>query len=170
MTNNKTLIEFISESNRVENMLLESQGEITPEIEEILNCITKLPEKVESYSFVQDRLESSAELYKTIAKRYLDASKVLLSAKERLDERLKNIILDNNLPALSGNTVSFSIRKNPPSLIIENEDLIPLKYKNPQIIQNINKPMLKDSLLSGESVLGASIKQSKSLKKTIKKD
>lgn len=55
---------------------------------------------------------------------------------------------------------SLKIVKNPPKLIINDDELIPKRYKKEVITTTTNKNWIKSDISSGEEVPGAELKQS----------
>ena len=54
----------------------------------------------------------------------------------------------------------LSIRKNPPRVVIDSEDMIEWEYKRSRTFVEIDKQMIKDALRAGRSVPGAHMEQS----------
>lgn len=58
---------------------------------------------------------------------------------------------------------NISIRKNPVSLVINNENLIPEDYYEEEVVKNINKEVIKDLLKQGREIPGCELQQGTSL-------
>ena len=59
--------------------------------------------------------------------------------------------------------LSIKVRDNPPSVIVEDESLVPFDYKNEKVIITINKTKIKAAFKSGEVIEGTNIVNSQRL-------
>lgn len=165
--NNKSLVQIANEVTQLEVMLIESEGAITPEIEEALSVKEiELPEKVDNYSFVQARLDMAVAMYKEQAKKYAQAAKYLENAQERLEERLKFGMTTLGVSELNGNTVRYTLKPTAGSLVIDDEEAIPLAFKTEVSVTTIDKATLKTALKT-EQIPGAHIEPGLTLRKFV---
>lgn len=78
-------------------------------------------------------------------------------AREKLIENLKGFLTYamkvRKLEKLETDTFTVSFKKNPPSVVIDNESLIPENFF--RIKKEVDKASIKDVLKAGQSVLGA---------------
>lgn len=58
---------------------------------------------------------------------------------------------------------NISIRKNPVSLVINDETLIPENYYEEEVVKNLNKEVIKDLLKQGKEIPGCELRQGTSL-------
>lgn len=167
----KSLLTLVNESNQIKNLLLESGGEITPEIEQALSVNEKsLAGKVDSYKFVIDDLDSFSELLKSKENEIKKARQSIESAVVRLKSNIKNTMIMNEINEVTGNDYVFKLKNAQPSLIITDENLIAKKYKYEVISTEIKKDELKQDLKNGlADSYGCELKENKSLSITINK-
>lgn len=161
----KSLIAIVNEVNNLERALIESEGAITPEIESMLAIKDlQLPEKVDSYQFIMNRLELVESGYKMQADLFLRASKTLGNAKESMKERLKLAMQEMGVDELYGNDFRFMKLKTTGTLHINDEDSIPIDYKSARIVTDIDKKSIKKDLENGKVVPGAALEPGHSLR------
>ena len=72
---------------------------------------------------------------------------------------LKDNLIETGVHRVHGNEFNVMIFKSPPSLQIENEDLIPSEYKSEKTTFVIDKKQLKEDLMNGKEVASSSLKQ-----------
>lgn len=127
---------------------------------------------------VEDNIESKSESIAKLIKGIDGDIAALKEEEKRLSKRRKTLenkqnniksYLENQLKAMDIDKVktplfTISIQKNPPSVHILNEELIPDKYKKTQTTISIVKKDLLEDLKLGEIIDGAEIKQEKSLR------
>jgi len=164
---NKSLIAIANDVTRLEVMLIESNGELTPAIEEMLSVKeTNLPEKVDGYANILDRLNQLEAYYKRQASVYTQAANTLANAQHGLKERLKIAMQTMEVSELEGFTTRFKLSTTAGSLVIEDPEMIPLKYKSEVVETVIDKAALKADLEKSE-VPGAKIEPGYSLRKFV---
>lgn len=164
MSESKSLLAIANEVNSLETMLLESQGEITEEIEKFLSVKeTHLPDKVDSYYFIMEGMKSKEALYKAQADKYASAAKSFRNAQETLKERLKLAMAEMSLDEIKGHAWRFKLSASKPSLVVENEAEIPKEYFVQTIITSLEKDRLLEDLKIGQ-VPGAKLEPSLSLR------
>lgn len=166
-TKNDTLHSLLALSNEVGLKLLESGGEITPDIESHLQITEQqLPQKVDSYSFVLDRLDADAAFFQMLAEEYKEKAKHLKDAHQRLKDRLKDLMLHHGVMELKGERHKFKLSPSRSAIEIENEALVPREFKIQVVTEKVNKEALREKLEKGESVPGVELRPTFSLRKT----
>ena len=132
----------------------------------------EIPAEMIETALIEDKAENIAKLIKTLeadVSGFKAEEKRLADRRKSLENRvtgLKNYI-DNSMKVtgknkFKGQLFSFSIQKNPPSLNVEDEKLIPEEYWIEQA-PVLDKKTLLAALKSGEEIPGVSIKQTESL-------
>lgn len=122
---------------------------------------------------IEDKLENIGKLIKTI-----DAEAAGLKAEEtRLADRRKSLeantkrlklyaeqsMLDAGIKKSKGALFTFSIQKNPPSLEVSNDSVIPeIFFTEQQPL--LDKALLKEALKDGQVIDGAYLVQKESLR------
>lgn len=161
---NKSLISLVSDTTKIELMLIESHGELTPEIEAALSVKeTQLAEKVDGYAHVLDRLESLESHYKQKAEFYASVSKQCKSAAQRLVENLKFAMNTLGVDEIHGHDIRFKKAPTTGTLNIIDEELIPVEYKAEKVVTEIDKKRLKDDLKT-KQIPGAQLEPGYSLR------
>ena len=108
---------------------------------------------------------AETELYKQIQEK--EKSFIELQAKEEeMKWQIVNWMLKNNLKSIEFTFQKFTVKKNPWSLIIEDETKIPNEFKTEKITTVIDKKTLKERIQNGEEIEGAKISVSYSLQIT----
>lgn len=92
-------------------------------------------------------------LHETEEWKLLEAKKAELAQYTALEENAKSSILDgmlaNNLKVLEFDNQRFTVKTNPPSVKIINEDLIPAEYKVEKVTVSVDKKKIKDCIKNG---------------------
>lgn len=164
----KSLVQLLVESQEIERQLLENGGEITPEVENLLEVTSgDIINKVDNYNFLVEKLASNEAYWKAKAAEYAAYAKSFGKAQERIKDHLKAIMLANELKEIVGNEVRYTLRPSAGSLVIEDESIIPDRYL--VIKTEVNKAEVKLAIASGKEVVGARIEPGFTLSKYNKK-
>ena len=123
---------------------------------------------------IQMKAENMAKLIKSIEgniNALKDEEKRLQAKRKALENKVVNIkeYLENQLKAMGlkkvqGNLFTVSIQKNPQSVNILNEDLIPEQFKEVVTTTKIDRRELLAALKEGQEIEGVEIKQTESLR------
>lgn len=126
---NTTLKQRIDDKLALWQLLAESGGEISPQIETWLNEIeTNLAEKVDNYKLFLDEIENEAERLKTQSKLFNEASKQLTNLHNRIKDNIKFAMTKLETDTMNGQNFKFKLT-NPIAKINIDEDKLPLEYK-----------------------------------------
>lgn len=97
-----------------------------------------------------------SEVYKL-----LEQKKAELAEYEAKEEHIKQVILDwmidNDLKSIEFTYQKFTVKSNPPSVKIIDEELIPAEYKNEKVTVTVDKKKIKDAIQNGWIVDGAEL-------------
>lgn len=154
----KTLSAIIHEAENLTNQLLETGGEITPELESLLAMSGKeFKEKLDAYGYVIDGLKSRHSYAISRMKEWEHIATQCERGLENITERIKNAMNTMDLPDIHGFEYTFRLQANPPKVIIDDENLIPGEFKVTETITTtkIQKKEIMDALKSGITVPGA---------------
>lgn len=163
------LFELSAEANRLEEMLLQSEGELTPEFEMWLDQInTQLEAKADSYAHVIDKLDANVAMLKESAKQYSQAAKTLEAAQTRIKERIKEALKFMNKTTLRGNRRSFVISSCQKRLIIDELNL-DSSYTMIKSATVPDRERIKEALEQGVEVKGAVLEGGTALRLTVRK-
>ena len=152
-TNYKNLVELLDDENVPNDVLEQGMASIGDDIEV----------KAENYAKIIKNFEGEAETIDKEIKRLTSLKRVkknrVLSLKANLYDGLKAV----GMKKIKGALFTISIGKNPSSLDVIDEKLIPTEYFIPQK-PILDKKLLLDDLKAKIEVAGASIKQGESLR------
>ena len=108
-----------------------------------------------------------AELQQTEFRKQIQAKRLEVAELEKNETEMKqqivNWMLQNQLKSIEFTFQKFTVKKNPWSLIIEDESKIPEEFKKEKTEIVIDKKAIKDKIQSGEEIDGARIQSSFSL-------
>lgn len=160
----KSLAAIVNESNQIEAMLLESQGEITEAIEAALAVRDlELTEKVDGYSHIMDRFAALESHYKEKAEFFSRISKQCSNVQDRLKNNIKFAMQEMGTTELVGVDIKFTLKPTTGSLVIDDAEMVPVEFKSEVIETVIDKKKLKDAASKGE-VPGARVEPGFSLR------
>jgi len=114
-----------------------------------------------------DVQQAEAKLYDTVEYKDLEFKRGVLRQYESLEEDMKQQIL-LGMDALGLKSIEFinqkvTLKSNPPSVKINDEELIPDKFKKERVSITIDKTAIKKAIQDGEEVIGAELVVGKSL-------
>lgn len=157
---NFTLYQLSAEFQLAFERLL--NGEITKE--EFDACHTSFENKCINVSRYILNLEAEYEAVKNAAKNMSDRAKSISTEIERKRHYLQTEIEACGLAEpIKCDDFVIKWRKNPPSLVVTNAELIPDYYRNVEQVISINNKLLKQDILDGFAIEGAHIEQNKKL-------
>lgn len=163
---NKSLITLAEESAKIEIALIESGGEITPEIEAWLADVEiDLPEKVENYALIMERMEALGSHYDDRAEMLQRMSRAVANVVERCKENLKIAMVKLETDEIQGVDVRFKMTESAGAVVYENEKLIPPEYTTIEQVVKIDKKRIGEDLKLGVPVDGCRLEKKKVLKK-----
>jgi hypothetical protein len=165
-----SLIVALQQADRLEQMLIDSGGEITPEIESELAVNPKtIGELVDIRYLSLERMAASAEFFKAKADQFSKIAKSLDSSQDYLLANLKEYMLQNGKTELKGTDYQFKISNMAPKVAITDEATVPAAYKTQKVVESIDKKKIADDLKLGIPVDGCVLQEVYSLRKSINK-
>lgn len=154
------LLDLANQARQIEEMLAQSEGEITPEIENALKIVdVHLPAKVDSYKVTMDRFTQLSEYYDKRAQEHMAISNRCEEVVDRLRSNLKEAMITSNKCELTGIDHRFTLTSHLGTVLIEDEDKIPAKYKTIKQEIKIDRKRIAEDLKSGETVPGARLEK-----------
>ena len=137
---------------------------ISPEIETML-AINKaeLPAKIDGYDLIIKRLGSLEDFYKDRASLFNDLAKKCGNAQDRLKENIKFAMKELGETEIAGNDVRFKLVAAKPSVVIDDEAVIPKEYLKTVTTYSVDKTKLREDLAIG-SIAGAHLEETVSLR------
>jgi chaperonin cofactor prefoldin len=140
--------------------MLEDGQDVGDTLESVQELST---DKLEGYAKVLKTLEANAEALKTEAKRMKDVETTCRNGVDRMKKAIYDHMQVTGKKKVDGRLFKFSIAKNPPSLLVMDESLIPeIFFKEQEPI--LDKKLLLDELKDGFEFDGVKIKQGESLR------
>lgn len=161
---NKSLYLIVNEAMKIEQMLMESGGELTVDIEAALAVNSKeLSEKVDGYQHVIERFTSLADHYKARAEFFKNIAGQCKTAADRLKDNIKFAMIELGVDEVKGQDMRFKLSATSGTLVIEDAEMVPVEFKSEVVTTEIDKKALKEAALKGD-VPGAKIEPGHSLR------
>ena len=162
----KALQLIVNEVAQLEQMLIESGGEITPEIENMLAVKdVQLPEKIDGYYSIIERFELIQDFYKQKADAMSRLAKAASQVSDRCKDNLKLAMQELNVDELKGQDYRFKLSPSNPSVIIPDESLLDQSYTITKTVTSIDKKRILEDLKLAVKVMGARLEENFSLRK-----
>ena len=138
-------------------------GEIDQELQMALSISRgELETKAVDYGYVIKSFDDEIDIYDKEIKRLTERKKTMQNAQARMKEVLKNAMTEFGIDELKGKTIKINFR-NSESVSIENENLVPDKYKKVKITTEIDKIAIKEAFKNGEEVKGVRLQKNRNL-------
>lgn len=153
LTQNYINLQDLLEDETISQDLIEkAMKEVSEDIEE----------KAENYAAIMKNLEAEAEALEKEEKRLAARKSSLRNRNKILKDNLENSMKATGKTKFKTRLFSFNIAKNPPSLDIADEELIPDKYI--VYTKSTAKKTMIDDLKQGVIIKGVKLKQTESLR------
>lgn len=153
------IYELTQSYQQIMEMIEEGQEGLEDTLESLNDAIE---DKAVGYAKVMRNLEAQASAIKEEEKRLSERRKSLENNVKRMKESLQENMIHNDMKKIKTDLFTFNIQKNPPSLNIENEELIPKRFYEEQLPKLNRKELLKE--LKESDIPGVEIKQGESLR------
>jgi hypothetical protein len=159
--------EIVEKYLQIENMLEEQEDQDTQEmLQDTLDSIEgDLEEKLEYLTKIQKNYEAQAEMFKAEKDRLAKKQQSTKNKAGNLKGFLEHILLATGKRKLETGIFTLSIQKNPPSLIIDDESLIPDDFF--ETVRQLDKKHLKEALKHPASkglIFGARLEQGEGIR------
>ena len=157
------LYELTEMYQNISNLIEEDADNET--LEKALDEITdSIQIKAENMAKLIKSIEGNINVLKDEEKRLQAKRKALENKVVNIKEYLENQLKAMGLKKVQGNLFTVSIQKNPQSVNILNEDLIPEQFKEVVTTTKIDRRELLAALKEGQEIEGVEIKQTESLR------
>jgi len=157
MSENKSLMQLVDMAAEIEQALIASSGEITEEMEELIPILNdKLPDKVDNYALLIDRLEYNAKYYSAKAQEFMKMASACEKFSEKLLGNVHWTMCKFHLDELKGNDYKYKMMKSE-SVALINESLIPTEFHNVKTTVSFDKKSLKEAIKAGREIPGAAL-------------
>lgn len=156
------LIELNQEYKELINLLSESEGEISEEMEIALTKnLSESREKISGYVLMLDKFENEIEFVNSKIKEAKEYITRIQTHKERLEKIALDVVIARN-EKLEGNFGNWINKRKSVSLEIVDESKVPAIYTKLKV--EIDKAAVKEAILKrGEQIEGCVIKENTSL-------
>lgn len=155
-----TIYELQGDYAKVQQMIMDGVEGLEDTLESIEGA---LADKLESYAMVIRNVESDVEGLKAEEKRLAERRKTMENGIKRMKLSMHDAMSSTGEKKIKGEKFTFTIQKNPPSLKVVDESLIPeIFFDEPKPI--LNKKLLMESIKGGFEYEGAQITQGESLR------
>lgn len=122
-----------------------------------------IKEKADGYAKVIKELDGETDKLSAEIKRLTDRKNTIQNNITYMKQSLKEAMTATGYLKFRTDLFSFNIQKNPPALIVDNEETIPSEYLIPQE-PKIDKKAIIDFLKNGNKVPYAHIEQSEGVR------
>lgn len=144
------VIEIFKNDAILNKFLEETEGEITPEIEELMDDLAKDVEgKISTILPAINELRGIALSKKEYADKIKEASKSIDKKADALVKLVDNLMQISGKEKLVLTEGTVSYRKST-SLIVENEEKVPLEFFNIKEVRSLDKTSIKKALKNRE--------------------
>lgn len=159
-----TLYELTSEYMELLAMLEDPDTDEAVILDTLEGVDGELEEKADGYARVMRQMDADAKAIKAEEERLYNRRKSLENRSAWLKGRLQNAMEMTGKTKIKTELFSFGIQKNPASVVIDDETMIPGDYLIPQA-PKIDKTAIKDALKAGVDMAGiAHLEQTQSLR------
>lgn len=146
----------LSNENLLLYAILDGEGEITPEIEQaLIDTERSLESNVDWYFHFKKRLESEMEYRKANADRERAIQRRIEEMVERLDESLKENMIQHHKKEISGIDYRFCLSKTKPKIELRGGvsiDELPTSLVRTKLIRELDKELVRE-VLDGDDAL-----------------
>lgn len=160
MSGQKTLRELVMISGAIEDALIMTGGEITPDLEAMLAVKDmQLPEKIDGYNLIMDRMLSISEFYEQKAELFIRLSGAAKTVVAKCKDNLKFAMTEMQVTELVGYDYKFKLQNSPAAVEMLDEAKIPDAYKIVKTVTSVDKKKVLEDLKIGVPVDGAELRQ-----------
>lgn len=167
MEQNKSLVMIASEIAMLEKKVMEANGEITPEIEALMDLSTgNLIEKIDRTRYVMDAFDTRAMYFKDIENQAYAGRKLFENSKDRLKQNLKKSMTMMNTDELCGESYRYKLSISKPKLRVVDEALIPVQYKKEKVTTTMvaDMELIENDLALGVEIPGVAMERTETLR------
>jgi transposase len=123
----------------------------------------KVKRAIDRTAYLLDRLEARVSSCDEQIKHLKARKEAAYQRIERIEEQTLTLMEEAGLEKLTGNNVTFLMRANAPSLVVEDQSQIPSEYIRTKSTTEPNKVAIKVALERGVEISGVRLVQSISL-------
>ena len=162
-----TLLDLANRANEITQLIIEADGELTPELEQALAVSEKdIAQKADGYYLMMVTMSNRVKELKELSKQFTDAAKSIDNQLKSLNERLKFAMESMDTDEING--YRFKLSTGKASLVIKHE-LIGDAFKREVVTTEVDKDLIESKLKAGEKVPGAYLEPTLTLRKYVNK-
>lgn len=166
MSENQSLFDLNKALSVITYQIEQNDGLVNEEVEKSLaELMTKVADKVDGYGAILDRIDATAEYWKSQADKCKTVEKSLNILADSLKSNLKTYMLTNSHKELASKHHKFVLSSTKERLVIVDEKQIPEEFKTQVISYELNKDKISECLRVGQAVPGAKLEGGFSLRK-----
>ena len=117
--------------------------ELTAEYKELLGMDYEFEDKADGYAKVLRSLDGKEEAISSEIKRLTEMKRVVANNKKAIKQNLENAMIETGKTKFKTTLFSFGIQKNPASVRIKDESLVPEEYRIKQPDKIDKKGLIK---------------------------
>lgn len=152
---NISLYQIEKEYLQIVDTLIQSEGELSPELEEALQINKEqLQQKGIGYGYIIKQLEYDVDMVDAELKRLQAIKKSRTNAMDRLKASLSGAMQLHEVTELKTPTLKINFRKSE-SVEVLDVALLDVKFVKEVTTKSADKTAIKEAIKSGESVTGA---------------
>lgn len=163
-----SLVKRAQELNDVLDIVIQSEGEVTPDVEKSLSLKeNNLALAVDRRFTAIEMARHHVEFFKEQKKRYESAIKSLTNFVDWVKGDVKLAMLEMNQKELVGEEMRFTLSSTKPTVDVFSQDLLPSEYLREKLILEPDKEKIRAALELGIEVPGARLKENFSLRSSL---
>lgn len=152
------LYELSTQLAKINNEIFDADGELTEELEKRLDDSTlAMKDKVQSIVKWTLNLKGKAEMIDAEIERLQHKKKMTDNLNKRLSDYVRQAMLAADINKIEYPTFTVCVQKNPRSVEIIDEEIIPSAYKIVKQVISVDKRRLMDDLTAGEKIQGCQL-------------
>ncbi len=160
---NKSLISIVKDFNALDELLIESGGELNETLEQWLQINeSNLAEKVDNYKLYLDHLDARNEYFKGIKDQANSAQNIFKNMATRLKENLKFAMETTKSDEFRGQMFRYKLSKPKSKIVINDQEAIPMNFMQEKTVFVPDMEKIEAALANGEIIDGVSIETSQS--------
>lgn len=164
-TEERSLVALMKDFNALDELLIESGGELDPVLEQWMQLNEKnISEKVDGYKLFMDHLAAKIDFLKGMEEEIYGTRKALANQIDRMKNTLKFAAAQMQKDELLGERYRFKISESKPKLSIEDADSIPAQFMTETIVFKPDLEALQKAIDAGEVIPGVKLVTTVSLR------
>lgn len=150
----KSLISRIQLANKLEQKIIENAGEITEDVETMLQVNQNLiARKVDSYAFIMESLKDRARYWDEKAALISKYARTCSEVVTRLRANLKAVMVLENEKEIKGDDYRFVLAEMHYTLNIDEKEL-PDEYYKIEVTRSVDKEKIRQAIKEGVEIPG----------------